>query len=105
MEHLEFDFPGRPMPVPARAQVIVGVVSSGNLEVLMEKVSLNGSCHVNVDTVITGFGRIWQAVLSDFFARHALSDVRISINDVGATPAVVGLRLVQALEDLQRGVS
>lgn len=103
MEHLEFDFPGRPMPAPARANAIVGVVSSGNLEVLIEQASLSGACHVSIDTAVKGYGPIWQAVLADFVARHALADVRISINDVGATPAVVGLRLVQALEELQRG--
>jgi malonate decarboxylase delta subunit len=37
-------------------------------------------------------------VLDDFFARHPLANVRISINDVGATPAVVSLRLDQAIE-------
>lgn len=103
MEHLDFDFPGRPMPAPARPNALVGVVSSGNLEVLIEKAPLNGACRVSIDTAVQGYGPIWQAVLADFFARHALADVRISINDVGATPAVVGLRLVQALEELQQG--
>ena len=36
--------------------------------------------------------------MDDFFARHRLGDLRISINDVGATPAVVSLRLDQAIE-------
>jgi malonate decarboxylase delta subunit len=103
MEHLEFDFPGRPMPAPARANAVVGVVSSGNLEVLIEQAPLNGACRVSIDTAVKGYAPIWQAVVADFVARHALADVRISINDAGATPAVVGLRLVQALEELQRG--
>jgi malonate decarboxylase delta subunit len=37
--------------------------------------------------------------LKDLFQRHALADVLISINDAGATPAVVGLRLDQAVEE------
>ena len=40
-------------------------------------------------------------MLDDFAARHPLQDVRISINDVGATPAVVSLRLEQAIDVLQ----
>jgi hypothetical protein len=40
------------------------------------------------------------AVISDFAQRHPLRDVRVSINDAGATPAVVSLRLDQAVETL-----
>jgi malonate decarboxylase delta subunit len=42
---------------------------------------------------------VWEAVVADFFARHRLADVRISINDNGATPAIVALRLDQAVEE------
>ena len=78
---------------------LVGVVSSGNLEVMVEKADLNGTCQVEVSTSARGFGSIWQAVLDDFAARHDLADLRISINDGGATPAVVSLRLDQAIEE------
>jgi malonate decarboxylase delta subunit len=37
-------------------------------------------------------------VMKDFFARHRAGDIRISVNDAGATPAIVSLRLDQALE-------
>mgnify|MGYP002138263106 CR=1 FL=1 len=37
----------------------------------------------------------------DFHARHALAGVRVSIHDMGATPAVVSLRLDQAAQELQ----
>jgi malonate decarboxylase delta subunit len=56
---------------------------------------------IEILTAARGFGTIWQAVLGDFAARHPLRDVRISINDVGATPAVVRLRLEQAIDVLQ----
>ena len=36
----------------------------------------------------------------DFHARHPLGGVRVSINDMGATPAVVSLRLDQAVAEL-----
>ena len=55
-----------------------------------------------VETSARGFGAIWQAVLSDFHARHPLAGVRVSINDMGATPAVVSLRLDQAVAEIDR---
>jgi malonate decarboxylase delta subunit len=39
-------------------------------------------------------------VVSDFHARWQLADTRIAINDMGATPAVVSLRLDQAVETM-----
>ena len=42
---------------------------------------------------------IWEAVLQDFSQRHAVGGLRLSINDAGATPAVVSLRLDQAFDD------
>ena len=102
METLNFRFEQgqRPIAPPAR---LVGVVSSGNLEVLIEPAALGGACEVEVHTAALGFGRIWQAVMSDFNARWKLADVRIAINDMGATPAVVSLRLDQAVESMLAG--
>ena len=97
MEHLQFRFDGG-KPVSAAAPRVVGVVASGNLEVLVEHVALDGGCEVDVDTAVNGFGAIWQEVVRDFFERHRHGDVRLSINDAGATPATVSLRLDQAIE-------
>lgn len=97
METLNFRFDngtGRHAKVPK----LVGVVSSGNLEVLIEPAPLNGGCEIEVHTAAQGFGAIWKAVMEDFNARWKLADTRISINDMGATPAVVSLRLDQAVE-------
>ncbi|QNH14488.1 malonate decarboxylase acyl carrier protein [Xanthomonas sp. SI] len=101
METLRYRYDGRLAPNGRLDQVLVGVVSSGNLEVLIEPQELGGAMQIEIVTAADGFGSIWQAVLDDFAARHPLRDVRISINDVGATPAVVGLRLDQAVEALQ----
>ncbi|HEY1147123.1 MAG TPA: malonate decarboxylase acyl carrier protein [Pseudoduganella sp.] len=79
---------------------IVGVVSSGNLEVLIESAALNGACEIGIKTAAVGFGPIWQAVMQDFQQRWQLADTRIAINDMGATPAVVSLRLDQAVETM-----
>lgn len=104
METLEYTCPqGRAVARNARA-TLVGVVGSGNLEVMVEPRAQNGACTVEITTAAVGFGAIWQAVVEDFFARNALADVHISINDVGATPAVVSLRLDQAVETYLGGV-
>ncbi len=103
METLKYRFEGRTAPTSQLDHVLVGVVSSGNLEVLIEPTPLDGAMEIEITTAARGFGQIWQAVLDDFAARHALKDVRITIHDVGATPAVVSLRLDQAVETLQEG--
>ncbi len=99
MEKLQFEFHGGNADHRKAAPALVGVASSGNLEVMIEPAKLNGACRIEVSTAVRGFGKIWEAVLRDFFERHQLSDVRISVNDVGATPAVVALRLDQAVDE------
>ncbi len=47
-----------------------------------------------------GFKEVWQNVLNRFFARYPLL-AEIEINDFGATPGVVNLRLTQAMEALK----
>ena len=99
IETLDFSYDGR-HAAGRFAPVLVGVVGSGNLEVLLEPGEAT-HCRVHVETSARGFGPIWQAVLDDFHERHALAGVRVSINDMGATPAVVSLRLDQAVAELQ----
>ncbi|MBI0576806.1 malonate decarboxylase subunit delta [Neobacillus cucumis] len=74
----------------------VGVVGSGDLEILMEP-SDGGYAEILVRTGTTGFRETWRAVLERFFTQHDVS-ATIKINDFGATPGVVSLRLSQALE-------
>lgn len=83
------------------AQAIVGVVASGNLEVLAERVENPGSCTVEISTAAEGFGDIWKAVVRDFVERAAPGGVRFSINDGGARPDTVMLRLMQAARALE----
>ena len=42
-------------------------------------------------------------MLGDFAAAHAAGGTTVAINDMGATPAVVTLRLAQALAEYQGG--
>lgn len=93
MEHLEFEYPGRRQ---IRHRTHVGVVGSGDLEVLLEP-NEGSVTRVAVQTNVTGFEATWRAVLDRFFARYD-GIVNIEINDNGATPGVVMLRLLQAAE-------
>jgi malonate decarboxylase delta subunit len=103
MEKLAFTFEGGSPAGGAREARIVGVVASGNLEVMIEPAAPERGCAIEISTAAVGFGATWQAVMADFFARHRLAGVRISINDAGATPAIVTLRLDQAVEAYVRG--
>ena len=99
MEHLTFAFAGQHKPA-AFDPVVVGVVGSGNLEVMLEPGPDALLCTLQINTSAQGFGPIWKAVAESFHARHGLAGVAISINDMGATPAVVSLRLDQAAASL-----
>lgn len=98
VETLEFRFPGQRM-AGRFEPVLVGVVGSGNLEVLIEPMD-GPDCLVQVATSARGFGAVWEAVVADFHRRHGLGGLRVSVNDMGATPAVVHLRLDQAVWEL-----
>lgn len=101
IEQLTFDFSGHTSPIrPIRSSAFIGVVNSGNLEVLIESVDLGGRCRVIVNTSANGFKSTWIAVLEEFFARNRFADIKVSINDFGATPAIVSLRLDQAATEI-----
>ena len=100
LETLTFEFSGG-LPIGAFVPVLAGVVGSGNLEVLLEPLAAP-VCRFEVQTSARGFGAIWEAVLRDFQQRHGLAGVAVSIHDMGATPAVVSLRLAQAAAEIAR---
>lgn len=97
LETMAFRFTGG-TPAGRFAPVLVGVVGSGNLEVMLEPAD-DAECQVLVETSAQGFRSIWEAVVRDFHARHLLAGVKVSVNDMGATPAVVSLRLDQAVAE------
>jgi malonate decarboxylase delta subunit len=80
-----------------RAQAITGVNASGNLEVLAERVLPDHECQVDVATAVTGFRKIWEAVIEEFFERTSPGGLRFSINDGGARPDTVTLPLMQSV--------
>ena len=67
LETLDFRFAGT-RAVPSFAPVLVGVVGSGNLEVMLEPGD-GGDCSVRVQTSARGFAPIWRAV--PFFTQMA----------------------------------
>ena len=97
MEKLSFKLDAPNSAGGTRAQAIVGVVASGNLEVLLERTSPADVCTIDVATAAHGFGAVWEAVVRDFVTRRAAGGLRISINDGGARPDTVALRLAQGV--------
>ena len=74
---------------------IIGVVASGNLEVLLERVLQDAACEVDIATPLSGYDETWEAVVTEFVERSSPGGLRISINDGGARPDTVFLRLMQ----------
>ncbi len=101
MEGFTLTHPAATRLAGAGRQAIVGVVASGNLEVLAERTAQPDLCVVEISTAADGFGEIWRAVILDFVERAAPGGVRFSINDGGARPDTVLLRLMQAARALQ----
>ncbi|NML34054.1 malonate decarboxylase subunit delta [Paraburkholderia antibiotica] len=107
MEHLTFDYPAQ-RAVTTRAHV--GVVGSGDLEVLLSPAPAGAggadstplTAHVVVRTSVDGYSHIWKSVLDRFFTRYD-GAAAIEINDFGATPGVVALRLAEAVEAAEEG--
>ncbi|HEX6734321.1 MAG TPA: malonate decarboxylase acyl carrier protein [Azonexus sp.] len=100
METLDFRFASTPVS-RAADPALCGVVGSGNLEILIQPGAEPAACTIRIKTSARGFGETWAAVLGSFAAAHAAGGTAIAINDMGATPAVVTLRLAQALADYQ----
>jgi len=96
---LEFDLKAEGGSQVVKTLVHTGVVGSSDMEVLMEPKDLGGSVSVRIVTPVSGFDDLWKRVLETFVTRNALADLRLEINDNNATPAVVLLRLQQALSE------
>lgn len=93
-------------PVKAsRGASLCGVVGSGNLEILFQKGDAPDACLFEVNTSANGFSATWGSVLQDFAENHAVGGLKVIINDMGATPAVVTLRLGQGLAKYMEAAS
>jgi malonate decarboxylase delta subunit len=93
MENLRYEYPAT-RPVPQRAHV--GVVGSGDLEILLSP-SEKDHAEVVIRTSVDGYEHVWKSVLDRFFSRYD-GAAKLELNDFGATPGVVMLRLAEAVE-------
>jgi malonate decarboxylase delta subunit len=94
MENLRYEYPAATRSVAQRAHV--GVVGSGDLEVLLSPAA-GASAEVVIRTSVDGYEHVWKSVLDRFFQRYD-GAVKLELNDFGATPGVVMLRLAEAVE-------
>jgi malonate decarboxylase delta subunit len=104
MEKMSYTYPAG---AAARGRALAGVVGSGDLEVLLEPAS-DGASTVAICSAVDGMAAVWQALLERIFRADAagaelLPAVHLEINDFGATPGVVRLRIAQAFEQLKQG--
>jgi malonate decarboxylase delta subunit len=101
MEDLIFHHKAQKRASGSKKLAIVGVVASGNLEVLAERVLPGGECLVEIKTAAEGFGEVWTAVINDFVERYSPGGLKFSINDGGARPDIVLLRMAQAVRVME----
>ena len=99
METRDYTFPAGQ---PTSGRALAGVVGSGDLEVLLQPGN-DGVTRIVVNTCVDGKGAVWDALLQRVFGGEPLPAARIVINDCGATPGVVRMRIEQAYEELQAG--
>ncbi|WP_417760974.1 biotin-independent malonate decarboxylase subunit beta [Shewanella sp.] len=95
MEQLHFSYKAQDV---INRMVRVGNVGSGDLEILFEPTE-NAQIDINLITSVDNRQPLWQAIFDRQFA-NTTPAMRITINDFGATPGVIGLRLIQALEQI-----
>lgn len=81
----------------AAGRAVAGVVASGDLQVLLEPSA--GRTEIHIITSVDGKASVWSALLDRIFASAQLPAARIGIDDCGATPGVVRLRIEQAFEE------
>jgi len=99
---LEFEYTGKPEEKRDGWEYLhVGHVMSGDLEILAERLPDKADVtRIHVTTSAIGFGKVWQMVIDEFMATQRVHGCEIWINDDGATPAVVKLRLSQLVREM-----
>ncbi|MBD3718213.1 malonate decarboxylase acyl carrier protein [Klebsiella pneumoniae] len=103
LHQISHHFSGTHERASLQQTVHCGVVGSGDLEILLEPKALAGGIEVSICTPVTGFDHIWEIVLKRFSGQRPPGNMQVSINDNNATPAVVALRIQQALQQAMPG--
>ena len=96
MEKLHLEYPAT---APARQRVLVGVVASGDLEILIEPATA-GRTQITIHATGSLSPDLWRKQLDRLFAHGAAAAMHMEINAFGATPGVISLRLAQAMEEV-----
>lgn len=104
LERLEFEYMGESQDGGDDWEHLhLGHVMSGDLEILAERLPAGANVtRIHVTTGAVGFGAVWQMVIDEFMATHEMRGYEIWINDDGATPAVVKLRLWQLAREMSK---
>jgi len=89
--------------VPHNHTIKIGVAGSGNLEVIIQPGSDPKVTEFTVKTEITGFKATWDAVIDRFVEEYPFAGLSFTLNDAGASPPVVSLRLRQGIETYESG--
>ncbi|STY30084.1 malonate decarboxylase subunit delta [Legionella wadsworthii] len=99
MEQMEFRFklPGKRLH---GKKTVCGVVGSGNLEVIIDE-NITEETLFTIQTAVDHYKTVWKMVIEDFVKQYQPVGLLFTLNDNGATPAVVLLRLGQALDEFQ----
>jgi malonate decarboxylase beta subunit len=97
MENYEFRF-AMIQKLPAKTPVTVGIAGSGNLEVIVRPRTDDTDTVFQVTTPVGGFRETWLEALERFVEEYPFSSLTYIINDAGASPPAVSLRLRQAIE-------
>ena len=83
MQTLKFRHTAKRRLSGTKQNAIIGVVASGNLEVLLERVLPDATCEVNIATPLGGYDETWKAVVTEFVEQSSPGGLLISINDGG----------------------
>ncbi len=97
MEKMEFRFALSGKRLQGK-KTVCGVVGSGNLEVIIDE-NTTSETVFTIQTAIEHYKPVWKMVIGDFVNQHQPVGLQFTLNDNGATPAVVLLRLSQALDE------
>src|SRR6266481_3234026 len=97
METLSYRRKAQQRAAGSKSLAIIGVVASGNLEVLVERVLPDTECQVDINTAAEGFVAVWEAVVTVFVERRSPGGLKLSVNPGAARPDTLALRLAQAV--------
>lgn len=99
MEKMAFSFNITGEPNRGK-RTVCGVVGSGNLEVIVEENKAPKTEFI-IQTSVPHYQSVWALVIEDFIKEYQPTGLLFTLNDNGATPPVVSLRLRQAFELFQ----